>query len=292
MLYRGTSLTAANAAEFGIGKTTGFEANIYSGRLDTETPNAHRPRGMPIDELPWWTPDETVEKGYLTETQGVVGGITPNLGTAIQFSEGIPIVLYLDESAASPARVSYNYQWFDSMPGALAWVAGGQVDGEIRTHDEGLVGLSTTGENDQPLVHSWSQDDMQSKSVQYVDEREWLVFDESVDVSGAIEAVATVIESSRGPKSVLAGMDGYHAGYRDYPDKVDVSEYSDREALLQIHTEISDQFATPIDNYWVVLLSSRLLEGFESVPADTFEVACDGQRCVTEVSDLPGYLLG
>lgn len=291
-LYRGTSLSKANEEEFYDGRIDGFTANIYRGRLDTESPNATQPRGVSLQSLPWWTDGGRVEDPILREEQGVTGGLTNVIGTAIGFSTGVPLVIYLKESSLNGTghRVRYGYDWFDANPGALAWVYGESVDGEVRTEREGLIGLTTMGEGG-PKVWVWGDRDLDSSTKTYEDEREVLVMEDHIDITGAIESVVVMLEGRRTPTQALAAFDGYHAGFGD-ADETDTSRWAEERVFSTLHDEVQREAAMALNDLWILDLRTQMMGSFREIPPDTVDAAYDGETVYDGPDAIPGYLLG
>lgn len=291
-VYRGVALSEANEQEFGEGKILGHETNIYRGRLDTDNPQATVVRGTPLEELPWWDDGGRVEDPILEEEQGVTGGLASNIGTAIGFSGGIPLVLYLKEGGlnGTASKVRYDLNWFDGAEGALSWVYGKSVNGEIRTEDEGLIGLTTMAESG-PQVWVWGEDELSTSAMTYEDEREALVFDDHIDIEPALDTVATFLEDQRGPKQALDAFEGYTAVPSVY-DGEDITEWSQRKATETFYREVKQAADHPLDDYWVVVLNATVHSASREVEGEYLEYAYDGDRFVEDAADLPPHLLG
>lgn len=291
-IYRGLTLDEANESEFPDRVIRGAEYDIYYGRLEGQKPDATIARLTPVEELSWWDDGGRVDDPILRKTQGITGGMTHTIGTAIGFSGDIPIVLCLDESAlnGSAMPVDYRRSWFDSVEGALAWVQGGQISGEVRTEDEGLIGLTTDTEFG-PAVWEWGRDRVRATSMQYYGEHESIVRSSSVDIEGALMDVVTYLESQRSPKQVLSLFEKYTASPR-YEDGIDISEWSDEEIMRALYQSIRDRANDPLENYWLVVLDSVIMDDVWQIPRDTFVRAYDGSSFYTDPDDIPPHLLG
>lgn len=289
--YRGTSLSSAVEEELGDGRIDGFEANIYRGELDMHDPQATVTRGTPVEDIQWFTP-EGEDRGYLTETQGVTGGLTNLLGAAIGFASGVPLVLYLRRSAlnGTAATVRYGLDWFDGHEGALAWVYGRAVDGEIRTPTEGLMGLTTMTESG-PEVWEWGHRQLDATAMTYDDEHEAVVFADHIDIADACESVAITLEGRRSPAQALATFDGYHAGY-GADRETDISRWSDEELLATLHREVRAAVPQPINDLWTLNLSTHVMESVRAVPEEAFDFAYSDGQFLRDYDAVPDYLLG
>lgn len=286
MLYRGVSLTKALSVELATGIVSGHTVSLYKGRLDTPNPNAHVSRGTPVEELAWWKPEGMEdEDGYFTETQGVTGGFTHTVGAAIGFG---PIVMYFDR-LGSGGRINYNYRYFDATPGALAWVYGDNIEGEVRDQEHGLIGLTSMGDSG-PVVWRWGEDELRRDAMQYQDEREALVWDDEVDISRTLSTVAIVLEGRRTPTQMLANFDGYHAGYADEGENT--ARWSTEKTLATLHDEFRSRAGVDIPELWTINLNSTLMEKFARVPESAFDFAYDGEAIYDEYDAVPTRLLG
>lgn len=290
-LYRGTSLSDANREEFAYGRIDGFTADIYRGKIAEEGLNKTVTKGTPLDELPWWTP-EPGDQPYMAQEQGVTGGLSNIIGTGIDFAHGgVPIVLYLNERALNGTgqRVRYQYDFFDSVPGTLAWVYGSNIKGEIHDMDAGLVGLVSQGE-DGPVVWAWGQDEIQQWSYQYESEHEVVVLDSSIDISDAVEAVAIILEGRNTPAQALGTFDGFHAGFGS--DAVDVSRWSTEQQLEVLHKEVRREAATNLDNLLTINLTTNVVEKVSTIPKQGFDYAYSESWGFLDYEDLDPALLG
>lgn len=290
-VYRGVSMKAALDQELGPGVIEGHTSTIRKGKLDVENPQATVARGTPVDELNWWMP-EGEDRPFLVEKQGVTGGLTHVLGTAISFSNPpVPLVFYLKESRlnGTAARVRYAYDWFDSYPAALDWVYGQSVSGEVRTLDEGLMALTTETANG-PEIWEWGHDQLGGSAMAYEDERELLVFADHIDVAPCCDGVAIVFEGTRNPTTSLASFEGYHAGYET--EGVDVSLWSRERRLDALHAKVREASNQPISNLWTINLSTTLMSKLHEIPESAFDYAYDGQRVIEDYDEVPDWLLG
>lgn len=289
-LYRGTSLSAANEEEFGDGRIHGFEANIYRGEFQPEGLHSTIARGTPLDDLPWRRPDPDMTP-YLEEDQGVTGGLTNVIGTAIGFSTGIPLVLYLRESSLNGGGrpIRYGYEWFNATPGALAWVYGTSVSGEIRGVNEGLLGLTTMTESG-PQVWEWGKRDLDGAGMAYEDEREVLVMDDDIRVAGSMESVALMLEGRRTPTQALATFDGYHAGFGD--DGVDTSRWPARQVLETVYDEMHAKAEVSLPDLWIVNLSTSIMGSMPRIPEEAFDFAYNGRAVIEDYDAVPDHILG
>ena len=288
--YRGTSLSSAITGELGSGRIDGYTANIYRGDLDTVTPQATVARETPVDQLPWWTP-KGEDRPYLTETQGITGGLTQLIGTAVGFSTGVPVVLYLRESGlnGTPTPVRYGYDYFDSIEGAAQWVYGESVTGEVRTVEDGLIGLTTTTA-DGPVIWEWGQRDLNESLRVYEDEREALVLADHIDIAPACAAVAIVLEGRRTPAQALATFDGYHAGFGS--DGTDISRWSETEQLEQLHEEVQSAVPATIPDLWTINLTSTIPGRVNDLQFRAFDYAYQPGRGRLNHGETPDHLLG
>lgn len=292
-LYRGTSLSSANSEEFGTGRIEGTTATIYKGRLDAENPHSTVARGTPLEEVPWWRPEPDYEgRLWLEEQQGVTGGLTDAIGAAISFASGIPIVLYFSTDGLNgrDAPVQYTRDWFDGFPGALSWVYGQSVSGEIHAQEEGLIGLTTETE-DGPQVWVWGDRDIESAARQYQDEREALVFADHIEVERALEAVGIWLEGRLGPKNVLAEFDGYHTGYGG-DDEVDISEWPDARVVRHLHEEVRAAAAMDLPPLATVDLNTTVMENVYEVTGEQVDVAYTEESGPVAAHELRPFLLG
>ncbi len=290
-LYRGTTLNAANEAEFANQRIEGFTAEIYRGIVPDEQVHKTVPKGTPVDELPWEDPSGNPGEPLATE-QGVTGGLSDVIGTGIGFASGaVPLVFYLHERSlnGTGTRVRYTYDFFSSMPGALAWVYGGIAKGEIHTESEGLLGITSHDEGT-PVVWEWGHDDIRRKTMQYEEENEVLVFEDHIDISGAVESTAIVLEGRRDPAAALGAFDGYHAGFGDEGESV--ARWSDEEIATALHREVRESAEAPLSDLWTLNLNSSMQEKLNVIPRDDFEWAFDGDRIIEDYDAVPQHLMG
>jgi hypothetical protein len=287
-VYRGSSFKKLQGQEFSTGEIEGHTASIFRGRLDTETPHATVPRGTPVEDLPWWVPEGIEDKGYVVEEKGVTGGLTRTLGTAINFG---PVVLFLNQRDMrhTPVQVSYNYGFFDGYEGALSWVKGGNVGGEIHTEEEGLIGLVTETETGW-TVTDWGKNQMEVLSMRHTDERELLAAQDSISVDRSLESVGMYLQSRRSVTRMLADQPGYHSGTRR-GDGIDASAMDESEAARRLHELIQGRANRHLPDFWLVVLNSKMMEHFHEVPEGTFEYATDGTSIVADRARVPGHLL-
>lgn len=290
-LYRGTSLTGENQSVYEDGIREGITANIYKGELDTEYPQQTQPRDLPIEELPWWKP-EGEHRGYFTEQTGVTGGLTHTLGTAIGFSTGIKTVLYLRERDLNGTGITvrYGYDFLDSVEGAATYIFGDSIDGEIRTINDGLIGLTTMGDQG-PKLWYWGKDDINSRVMGWQDEREVLVLDDHADLGRALESVAIFGENQVTANRLLANMDGYYSGYGS-DGGIDVSGLDHRQAARHLHDAYQSEAKRDLADLWYIYLDKTILGDFGHIPEDTFGFAFDGDEFYEERSSVPAHLLG
>lgn len=288
--YRGTSLTAASEQELATGEVSGFTTTLYKGEFRSQYPDAAVARETPVRDLPWWTPEGHEGTGYITETQPVTGGLTNTLGTAVGFARGIPLVFYIDQSAVRGGPVQYRKDYFDAQPGALAWVYGDNISGEVRSPQGDLYGLvseTSTG----PVVWRWGVDQLRTDARQYQDEREVIALTDAISLPRTASAVALVFEGPRTPQTVLANLDGYHAGWGD-EDEVDVTRWSDEEVLAELHAIVrnSGEYVPP--RIYSVGLGVRLMEKFANIPLDGVSFTYDGQELVDGPDGVPEWVFG
>lgn len=293
-LYRGTSLSQANEEEFADQRIDGDTSTLYKGRLDMHNPHATVPRETPVQDIDWYRPDGVdPEDAYLTDQQGVTGGVTGTIGTAIQFTDGIPIVLYLRESALNGTGVGvrYNYDFFDAHPGALAWVYGRSVSGEVHAEDEGLIGLTTQTAGG-PAVWEWGRVNLNQEAAVYEDEREVLVFEDSIDIAGACAAVAITLEGRRTAKQALATFEGYHASpFADASDG-NVNRMRDSDVLPALHSAFHGESAMQIDNLVTINLSKSIMGRLHQIPEGAFEWAYTDTSGFVGYDEVAPFLLG
>jgi len=284
VLFRGLALSTALSNELSTGAVNGQTVSLYKGRLDHPSAEATITRGEPLEQVPWWVPEGMEdEPGHLTETVGMTGGFTPTIGSALAFG---PVILFLD--GVSGSRVRYSYRYFNNTPGALAWVYGDNIEGEIRAEDEGLVGLTSMGSGG-PVVWRWGRDDLERDAMTYEDEDEVLVPTAKVDIGRSLETVMLVLEARRTPASMLATFEEYSAGFGSGED---VSRWSTGEVLGTLHEEIERRSAVDIPEMWTLNLSTTCLEKMGRIQPDGFDYAYDGEIIYDEHSAVPDRLLG
>jgi hypothetical protein len=288
-LYRGVTLEQALVNEFGKGEISGVESMVYSGRLTEDSDSIHAARGTPLEELPWWVPEGSEDKGYHGEATSVTGGVTDRIGTAYNFSGGIPLVLFLDERSISAAQIRYDIRSFDGMEGVFPWVYGESVNGEIRDMEEGLVGLTTMTETG-PAVWRWGRETLKRDAMQYEDERELIALSDGIPVEGPLEDVVIPAQGRQGPNRLLADFDGYYSGYRDQ-DATDVSQFSTEEAAARLRDEVAATLPDWAPDVWVVGLEKSMLEHFWEIHEETFGWAYDGER-MYDYSTVPDRFVG
>lgn len=293
-IYRGTSLSAAAEQELGEGYIEGFEYDVYTGILDKNDVDSTEPRGTLVEDLPWADPEGNPGEP-LRQTQGVTGGMSNRLGTAIGFSGGVPIVLYLAEGRLNgqTVQVRYNYGWFETYEGALPWVEGSPVTGEIRDQEAGLVGIFTDNDGER-RVWKWGTDELQQSVWAYDDEREYLVFTDRVDISPALTGVVVWLEGGRTVTQALSALSGYHGGFGgfDAGDATDVSSWSDEKKYRTLHEEVQKRSNHRIGNLYTVLHGQHVMNSVSTIPSDGFVEAYDGDRIIEDQSELPRWVFG
>lgn len=294
--YRGTSLTDAADRELGTGRLDGATFTMYKGEIREPDRSKTIPRGTPVADLPWWTPEGHPEDdaGHRTETVAVTGGLTHTLGTAIGFATGLPLVFYYDRSALGRSMaVSYDEAFFEDVPGALAWVTGAGTTGEIRSFQGDLYGLTRAPSEPSvdAAVDEWFGTGLRTRARRHRDEREVLVRESSIDVAQACEAIAIVTEGGIDPQTVLAQQDGYHAGFGD-ADATDIARWSDEEILAELAQMVRDAAQGKSPTVYGIGLDTRMMEKFPGVPDDDIAWVYDGDRVSDDPNAVPGFLLG
>jgi len=287
ILYRGTSLSGAIKEELGPGVVYGDTFDIFEGRLQDGEASKTVAKQTPVDELNWWTPEGFDGTPYMTDTQSVTGGFSRLIGTAIGFSNGVPIVLYLDESniSASLTPIRYNLGFFDHYDGSFAWVA--EEDGEVRDEDGGVVGLTTDSASG-PVIWDWGTS-LERSARQYEEESELIASTEQVDVSGAIKSVAIMLEGRRTPSQALATFPGYHAGFGDSGENI--GRWSEVEVLEELHRKVKERAQMPNLDLVTVNLTTNVMEKVSYLDDTGFDYAyIDGERKPHD--ETPEYLLG
>jgi hypothetical protein len=272
-MYRGGSLSGFNDSEFVTGEIKGREFTIYKGEI--RDPPAEVPKGTPVDQLPWWSPEGFEDEPYFTETAGVTGGVTYNIGTAINFGSGLPMVLFLNESNFSCSRVSYGYDFADSVPGAAAWVLGDFTEGEVRTPEHGLLGIVESGESG-PQIGDWGKRAITTGLQGFVEERECLVHSSSINVDRSLDHVVSYVTPSAIPRYVRG------TSVNDSP----------RDVVPELWGSIvADAVRDIADEFWVAALNTTLLEQVREIAPRAIDFAYDGER-VYDSGEVPEFILG
>lgn len=294
--YRGTSLRDAREKELQDGMKDGFTFNIHKGRLDMHDPQSTVAAGTPLEEIQWWTP-EGEDRGYLTEQQGVTGGFTHTFGSAVGFAAGdVPLVFYFTPGGfnGTDRTIRYTYDFFDSTPGALAWVEGvgkGSATGEIHAMDEGLMGLTIEGApGHYQLDRHWGHEDMRSLARRHEGETEVVMMESEADVQAAMDTVAVFLEGLHEPGRALAAFDGYSSGFGDPGE--DVSRMGDEELLSNLHAEVRAASNIPLPDLWTVSVDTRVMDDVPNVAPRDVDIAYDGTTVYEDGEDIPQYLLG
>jgi hypothetical protein len=289
--YRGTSLSAANAEEFANGRIEGTETTVYAGELLDDWRQYGVTAGHSLEDVPWWSP-EGEDRQYLQSDVGVTGGLTTSIGTAIGFSNGIPTVLYVNERKLNgrDSPVRYGKDYFDSMKGALGWVTGASVSGEIHDRTDGVVGLTTETEEG-TVVKYWGTREMANRARQHQDEFEALVFEDHIDIVDAMDSVGLWMEGAVGPRNVLNSFDGYST-YSEGGDDVDFSEWLLSDILDALYREYRRRAATDIEDLWLFNLDTTLMGSYTEVPVGDVAWAYDGSVLYQDMDRVPDYLLG
>jgi hypothetical protein len=292
LVYRGGDLVKAARQELKDGRLRSSPVEVYSGLLEMSDVSQTIPRTTALGDLPW-SDRAGGETPYTTDRYPVVGGISSSITTAIGFSRGVPVLVYLDKASLpdTVTEVTYDLRYFNSVPGSLGWVVGDLIDGEIRDVERGLVGLSLNTENG-PAVWEWGPGDLRYNASLYGEEQELIALTESLDISRAIKGIALVLEGRRTARGVLDSQRGIFYGNsqagpshtaRMSLDTALDTLYSGMERLVNI--------ATP--EMWIVSLTrGGIQKGRESLPTGAFEYAYNGSRRYDDVADIPQYLLG
>jgi hypothetical protein len=294
-LYRGTSLNDAREKELATGKKDGYTFSIHRGRLDMHDPQATVPAGTPLEEIEWWRP-EGEDRGYLTDQQGVTGGFTSTLGSAVGFASGdVPLVFYFQSGGfnGTDMPVRYKYDFFDSFPGVAAWVEGvgrGTATGEVHAEEEGLMALTVGDEEGHPqLDRYWGHEDMRGLARRHEGESEVVVMDSEADVERAVQTVAIFLEGLHEPGRALASFDGYSAGYDEGED---VGRMGDEELLSNLHTEVRAASNIDIPDLWTVSVDTRVMDDVPNVAPGQVDIAYDGATVYEDGDAIPQHLLG
>lgn len=277
-LYRGASLSQFNQQEFATGEIAGGTYTVYRGTQPREGGMPSVQPGTPIEDVPSWSP-EGEDRKWMVDKVGVTGGLTGNIGTAVTFGGGVPMLLYLDESRTSASRLQYTRRDFNTMPGALPHVT--EDDGEIRyfddNHEEQLVGLLRE-EPSGMEVHRFGIDAMERESQQYNREGEWVHRSESLDISRALDGTATFIQR-RQLGSMLDAL-----GFEE-------ADMSEAEMMRVAHSAVISDAQMDITPYWLVLLDSQMLEQFPVFEEEWIDRAYDGDR-VRSADEVPAWVRG
>lgn len=236
-IYRGTSLSQAEQEEFATGGVSGKTINTFQAFMDPENVEEDW-AGNYLEEVPFETDLKERERG-------VVGGMSNRLGAADSFANGVPIVFHLDSSRLSRAQeIRYDYTYFDSVEGAMAWVDG-TATGELRVNGS-LVGLLVTNDGDTTIKY-WGGDDLRYRANMYNEEMELIAFTDHLDVAKAVLAVTSYV---RRPGSLLAQFDGYSAIESKLdPDATVISDWDESQVWETLYTEVRERVPDQYDYY-------------------------------------------
>lgn len=277
-LYRGASLSQFNEQEFRTGEIAGGTYTVYRGTQPREGGMPSVQPGTPLEDVPSWTP-EGEDRKWMVEEVGITGGITDNIGTAVVFGGGVPMLLYLDESRTNAMRLQYTRRDFDGIPGGLPHV--NEEDGEIRyftpENEERLVGLVRDAPAG-PEVHRFGYDEMEMEAMQHGREHEWVHQDTSLDISRALDGTATFIQR-RGLDSLLSALGFEQEGL------------TDAQIMRIAHSAIIKEANMDITPYWLVLLDSVMLEQFAEFEEDWIDMAYDGEM-IRAPDEVPPWVRG
>lgn len=187
-LYRGADTEMFAEGILSNGRLPGSEAKIVRGAI--ANPHATVTKRTPISELNWGSAPRA-------ETTAVTAGLTHIINETSRFRDVWGVALVLDNSGLPFSRCPYEYDWFDERPGSLAQLLQ-TADGEVRLDDRGLWGVISVdhwAEGDSYLgVEYWGRDNLPATSPQsaFADENEWMVAQDGVDVSSAIEGLVSI----------------------------------------------------------------------------------------------------
>lgn len=250
-LYRGNKPDPL-VAELQDRAIQGAEHTIYQGELtkfpDDDPTGPGLSAGDPVATLPWANLDQF--------TAGVTGGVTDRLIATRQFTDANRYVIVLDADVVPFEPVQYDYDWFDANPGVLTHIVSSS-DGEIRVrraysgNEYRLYGLAEEKiKMDQPNVMSvsyWGGPDglpATSPTSNFASESEWVAFQSSVGLDGAIEGVLSFVTPGHIRARHVRGTDRVPG---------DVDEW--RPVLPQVYEKLRDPLPPWVDYYLVVVSS-------------------------------------
>jgi hypothetical protein len=292
LVYRGGDFVTGFRRELQDGRLRSSPVSVYSGLLEMGDVNQTVPKTTPLDELPW-SERGGGPKPYTEDTYPVIGGISRSITTAVGFSRGLPMLAYLDRASLPPelSEVAYDLRYFNSTPGALAWVVGDLIDSEIRDVERGLVGLSLDAEYG-PAVWEWGQSDLRYAARLYSEERELIALTESMDIRPAIKGIALMLEGRLTAKGVLDSERSLLYG-NSGAGPASLARVPQLEVLDTLYSAIERLTTIPIPEMWIVSLTrGGLPKGESSIPTDAFEYAYDGSQQYRDPDAIPQYLLG
>lgn len=185
MFYRGSDIRALNSNEFLDGQVDGNRYPVIWVDF---------PEGVEAGDFKYQDISNLDEFVKRRERVAVTGGLTDTLPASIKFTKrGFPpgAVLHIDESnvATDIEPIDYSPEWFDSNPGVLAHVTTLR-DGELRESGR-IIGLLDV-KDDKVTVGEHRRGEIENEATanRYTTERESVAFEDSIDISGAVTAVA------------------------------------------------------------------------------------------------------
>lgn len=278
-IYRGTSFEMAKDAEFSDGQVRGRQIDLVTGFIDPDDVDEDWAGGV-VDDLPW-------ELGPDYGSASIVGGLSNRLGAAASFAAGgIPLVFHFREGQLPTIRsVRYEYDWFNGVEGAMAWVDG-VATGELRINED-LRGL-LVDEGDAQRIRYY-ENGVRDRARQYNEEMEQIITgNDRVDISGATRAVVSYINR---PVAALASRPGYaRLDTKMTTDETIVGDWSDERALRELF-DIVNEAAPEWAEVWVAQINKVLAMerwGFQPEWVDRV-IGPEGEM---DGSQAPEWLLG
>lgn len=291
-LYRGSDIKGLNQNEFKRGRIEGESYPVwYSSATEDELRESRNAHGI-------WKYEDEIER---REDVYVTGGLTDLLGPAVNFSTtlggapGAVIILDRDKVQSEIERIEYDLEWFDAHPGVMAHVST-LYNGEFRANGELYSMMS---ENDNGWVfYEYGRDRVESRATSptYQGEREFFTFAESIELGGAVDAVATYGGTTGVSTSTLANYLKEVGMYQDrlgrfvpYDDDKDVIYNEDYRGLAEaVHEAMLDLMEYRPTDYYIVAVDSMNDVGNDpEIERDNFRFVYDGQRFITDYDEVP-----
>lgn len=183
---------------------TGGEHTIYKASMFNIP--AEVERRTPLDDLDFHK--------LTKETVHVTGGISTSLAQTRRFTGRNKYAMVLDAQCIPFEPIEYSYDWFNANPGAHSHIRS-SADGELRVGEASLGGGGPSRYNlvgnvknhvrmsgpDYLATEGWYSKGRSSGSLPgtgprsaFADEAEWVTFQSSGSIAGAVEGVVSVIE--------------------------------------------------------------------------------------------------